>query len=251
MEIKTKISKWDLIKLKRFCTAKETINKMKRQPSEWEKIVGNETTDKGLISKINKKLMQLNTKKTQKNSQKVGRRPKQSFLQRRYTDEQQTHEKMLNIAHYSVQFSSVSQLCLTLCDPMDCSTPAFSVYHQFPEFNQTHVHWVGDAIEPSHPCHPLLLLPSIFPSIRVFSKDSALRIRWQKYWNFSFSISPFNEYSGLISFRIDQLDLLAVQGTLKSLLQHHSSKALILGHSAFFIIQLSHPYVTTGKNSFD
>ena len=140
MEIKTKISKWDLIKLKRFCTAKETINKMKRQPSEWEKIVGNETTDKGLISKINKKLMQLNTKKPQKNSQKVGRRPKQSFLQRGYTDEQQTHEKMLNIAHYSVQFSSVSQLCLTLCDLMDCSTPAFSVYHQFPEFNQTHVH---------------------------------------------------------------------------------------------------------------
>ena len=151
MEIKTKISKWDLIKLKRFCTAKETINKMKRQPSEWEKIVGNETTDKGLISKINKKLMQLNTKKTQKNSQKVGRRPKQSFLQRRYTDEQQTHEKMLNIAHYSVQFSSVSQLCLTLCDPMDCSTPGLFVHNQLPEFTQTHVHRVGDAIRPSHP----------------------------------------------------------------------------------------------------
>ena len=96
-------------------------------------------------------------------------------------------------------------------------------------------------------CCPLLLPPSIFPSIRVFSKESALHIRWQKYWNFSFSISPFNEYSGLISFRIDQLDLLAVQGTLKSLLQHHSSKASILRLSAFFMVQLSHPYLTTGK----
>ena len=92
-----------------------------------------------------------------------------------------------------------------------------------------------------------LLLPSIFPSIRVFSDESALRIRWPKYWGFSFNISPSNEYSGLISFRMDRLDLLAVQGTLKSLLQHHSSKASILRHSAFFIVQLSHPYMTTGK----
>ena len=96
-------------------------------------------------------------------------------------------------------------------------------------------------------CHPLLLLPSIFPSIRVFSNESVLPIRWPKYWNFSFSISPSNEYSGLISFRIDWLDLLTVQGTLKNLLQHHSSKASILWHSAFFIVQLSHPYMTTGK----
>ena len=96
-------------------------------------------------------------------------------------------------------------------------------------------------------CHPLLLLPSIFPRIRVFSKESALHIRWPKYWNFSFSISPSNEYSGLISFRIDWFDLLAVQGTLKSLLQHHSSKASILWHSAFFMVQLSHSYMTTGK----
>ena len=96
-------------------------------------------------------------------------------------------------------------------------------------------------------CHPLLLLPSIFPSIRVFSNESLLRIRWPKYWSFSFSISPSNEYSGLISFRMDWLDLLAVQGTLKSLLQHHSSKASILQCSAFFIVQLSHPYMTTGK----
>ena len=96
-------------------------------------------------------------------------------------------------------------------------------------------------------CHPLLLLPSIFPSIRVFSNKSALRIRWPKYWSFSFNISASNEYSGPISFRMDWLDLLAVQGTLKSLLQHHSSKASILQHSAFFMVQLSHPYMTTGK----
>ena len=101
-------------------------------------------------------------------------------------------------------------------------------------------------------CHPLLLLPSIFPSIRVISNESALHIRWPMYWSFSFSISPSSEYSGLISFRIDWFDLLAVQGTCKSLLQHHSSKASILQHSTFFMVQLSHPYVTTGKNhSFD
>ena len=98
-------------------------------------------------------------------------------------------------------------------------------------------------------CQPLLLLPSIFPSIRVFSNESALRIRWPKYWSFSFNISPYNEHSGLISFRMDCLDLLAVQGTLKSLLQHHSSKASILQCSAFFIVQLSHPYMTTGNTT--
>ena len=98
-------------------------------------------------------------------------------------------------------------------------------------------------------CHPLLLLPSIFPSIRVFSNESALRIRWPKYWNFSFNVSPSNEYSGLISFRMDWLDLLAVQGTLKSLLQHHSSKASVLQGSAFFIVQVSHSYMTTGKTT--
>ena len=97
--------------------------------------------------------------------------------------------------------------------------------------------------------HPLLLLPSVFPSIRVFSNESVICIRWPDYWSFSFSCSPSNEYSGLISFRMDWLDLLAVQGTLKSLLQHHSSKASILRHSAFFIVQLSHPYMTTGKTT--
>ena len=98
-------------------------------------------------------------------------------------------------------------------------------------------------------CHPHLFLPSIFPSIRVFSNESVLSIRWPKYWSFSFNISPSNEYSGLISFRMDWLDLLAVQGTLKSLLQHHNSKVSILWHSAFFIVQLSHPYMTTGKTT--
>ena len=125
---------------------------------------------------------------------------------------------------------------------MDCSTPGLPVYYQPPEFTQTHVHKVTDAIQPSYPCHPLLFLPSIFSSIRIFSTESVLRIRWPRYWSFRFSISPFNQYSGLISFRIDWLDLLAVQGTLKSLFQHHSLKALILQCSAFFTVQLSHPY---------
>ena len=127
--------------------------------------------------------------------------------------------------------SSVAQLCLTLCDPMNCSTPGLPVHHQLPEFTQTHVHRVDDAIQPSHPLSPHFLLPSVFPSIRVFSSELALHIRWPKYWSFSCSISLSNEYSGLISFRIDWFDLLAVQGTLKSLIQHHSSKASILWHS--------------------
>ena len=126
---------------------------------------------------------------------------------------------------------------------MDYSTPGRPIHHQRPEFTYTHVHQVGDAI--SHLI--LFLLPSIFPSIRVFSNESALRIRWPKYWSFSCSISPSNEYSGLISFGIDWFDLLAVQGTLNSLLQHSSSKASVLQCSAFFIVQLSHPYMTTGK----
>ena len=113
---------------------------------------------------------------------------------------------------------------------------------------QTHVHWISDATQPSHPLyHPLLLLPSIFPSIRDFSKESVLRIRWPKYWSFSFNITPSNEHPGLISFRIDWFDLLAVQGTLKSLLLQYSSKVSILQCSAFFIVQLSHPYMTLEK----
>ena len=133
-------------------------------------------------------------------------------------------------------FSSVAQLCPTLCGPMNRSMPGLPVHHQLPEFTQTHVHRVGDAIQPSHP----LLSPSppapIPPSIRVFSNESALCIRWPKYWSVSFNISPSSEHPGLICFRMDWLDLLAVQGTLKTLFQHHSSKASILLHSAFFIV---------------
>ena len=134
---------------------------------------------------------------------------------------------------------SVAKSCLTLCDPMDCSTSGFPVLHYLPEFAQIHVHWVL--------CCPLLLLPSIFPTIRVFSNELVLRIRWPKYWSFSFTINPSNEHSGLISFRIGWFDLFAVQGTLKSLLQQHSSKASIIWSSVFFIVQLSHPHMTTGK----
>ena len=128
---------------------------------------------------------------------------------------------------------------------MNHSTPGLPVHHHLPEFTQTHIHRVSDG--PLILCHPLLLLPPIPPSIRAFSNESTLRMRWPKYWSFSFSISPSNEHPGLTNFRMDWLDLLAVQGTLKSLLQHHSSKASILQRSAFFTVQLSHPYMTAGK----
>ena len=131
--------------------------------------------------------------------------------------------------------------------PMNSSTPGLPVHHQLPEFTQTHAHRVGDAIQPSNPLLSPLLLPPIPPSIRVFSNESTLHMRWPKYWSLSFSISPSNEHPRLMSFRMDWLDLLAIQGTLKSLPQHHSSKASILQHSAFFTVQLSHPYMTTGK----
>ena len=135
------------------------------------------------------------------------------------------------------QFSSVAQSCLTLCDPMNCSTPAspfITNSQSSPKLTS-----IESVMPSSHLilCHPLLLLPPIPPSIRVFSNESTLRIRWPKYWSFSFSISPSREHPGLISFRMDWLDLLAVQGTLKSLLQHHSSKASILQRSAFFMVQ--------------
>ena len=141
------------------------------------------------------------------------------------------------------QFISVTQLCPTFCDPMNHSTPGLPVHHQLKPMSIVSVMLSNHLIL----CRPLLFLPSIFPSIRGFSNESALCIRWPKYWSFSFSISPSSEHPGLISFRMDWLDLLAVQGTLKSLLQHHNSKASILLHSAFFIVQLSHPYMTTGK----
>ena len=143
--------------------------------------------------------------------------------------------------------SSVAQSCPILCDPMDCSMPGLPVHTN----TQSLLKLMSiESVMPSNHlilCRPLLLPPSIFPSIRVFSNELVLCIRWPKHWSFSFSISPSNEYSGLISFRMDWLDLLVIQGTLKSLLQHHSSKASILWCSAFFTVQLSHPYMTTGK----
>ena len=151
------------------------------------------------------------------------------------------------MTNVSVQFSSIAQSCPTLCDPMDCSTPGFPVHQQLPELAQTQS--IRLVMPSNHLilCRPLLLLPLSFPSIRVLSNESGLCIRWPKYWSFSFSISPSNEYSGLISFRMDWLDLLAVQGALKRLLQHHSSKASILWCSVFFMVQLPHPYMTTGR----
>ena len=148
---------------------------------------------------------------------------------------------------FSVQFSSVDQSCLTLCDPMDCSCQASLAITSA----RSLIKLISiESVMPSNHlilCHPLLLLSSIFPRIRVFCKESVLCITWPKYWSFRFSISLSYIYSGLISFRMDWLDLLAVQGTLKSLLQHHSSKASIFWHSAFFTVQLSHPYMPTGK----
>ena len=148
---------------------------------------------------------------------------------------------------YSVQFTSVIQSCLTLCDPMDCNTPdLLSITN-----SQSLLKLMSmESVMPSNHlilCHPLLLLPSIFRSISVFSNESVLHIRWPKYWSFSFNISPSNGHPGLVSFRMDWLDFLVVQGTLKCLLQHHSSNASILQCSAFFIVQLSHPYLTTAK----
>ena len=140
---------------------------------------------------------------------------------------------------------SVTELCSTLCEPMDCSTPGFPVLHHLPKFAQTHVHrWCRSTISVSAISFSFCPL-SIFSSIRVFSNELALHIRWSKYW--SFSISPSNEYSGSISFKIDRFDLLAVCGTRKSLLQHHSLKASVLRRSASCMVQLSHPHMTTGK----
>ena len=148
-------------------------------------------------------------------------------------------------------YCSVAKPCLTLCDPMDCSTPGFPSF----TISRSLLKLVSiESVMPSNHlvlCHPLLLLPSIFPSIRDFSNESVLHIRWPKYWSFSFSISPSNEYSALISFSIAWFDLLAVQVTVKNLLQHHSSKAsILLQCTAFFMVQLAHPYVATRKISF-
>ena len=154
---------------------------------------------------------------------------------------------MLYIQEVLIQFSSVAQLCLTLCNPMKHSTPGLPVH---PNSQSPPKPMSIESVMPSSHLilyRPLLLLPSIPPSIRIFSNESTLCMRWPNYWSFSFSISSSNEHPGLISFRMDWLDLLAVQGTLKSLLQHHSSKASVLRCSAFFIVRLLHPYMTTGK----
>ena len=148
---------------------------------------------------------------------------------------------------HSVQFSSVTQLCPTLCNPMHRSMPGLPVHHQ--HRSSLKLMSIESVMPFSHLIlgHPLLLLPPIHPSIKVFSNESTLHMRWPKYWSFSFRISPSNGHPGLISFRMGWLDLLAVQGTLKSLLQDHSSKASILWRSAFLTVQLSHPYMTTGN----
>ena len=157
------------------------------------------------------------------------------------------NSKRLEITQVIIdQFRSVAQSCPTLCNPMGCSIPAFPVHHQLVELAQTRVCPVGDAIQPSHPVIPFSPAFNLSQHQGLFH-ESILLIRWTKYWSISFNISHSKEYSGLISLRMDWLDLLAVQGTLKSLLQHHSSKASILRRSAFFMVQLSHPYMTTGK----
>jgi len=165
-------------------------------------------------------------------------------LQRIFTDETISLDTFLN-GYLKAQFSSVSQSCLTLCDPMNRSTSLSSTNSQ----SSLKLMSIELVMPSSHLilCCPLLLLPPILPSIRVVSNESVLCIRWPKNWSISFSIGPSNEHSGLISFRTDWLDLLAVQGNLKSLLQHHSSKASVLWWSVFFRVQLSHPYMTTGK----
>ena len=154
--------------------------------------------------------------------------------------------------YFHYQFSSVESSCSVISDslrPHELQDTRPPVHHHLPEFTQTHVHRVSDAIQPSHPLSSPSLLPPIPPSIRVFSNESTICMRWPKYWSFSFTIIPSKEIPGLISFRMDWLDLLAVQGTLKRFLQHHSSKASILRCSAFFTVQLSHPYMTTGKTT--
>ena len=217
MEIKTKVNKWDLIKLKSFCMAKETISKVKRQPSEWEKIIANETTDKGLISKIYKQLIQLDTRKTNNPIKKW-----EKYLNRHFSKEdiQMANEHMkrcstlLIIQFSSVQFSSLQSLSRVQL----CATPWIAARQASLSINISRsslkLMCIKSVMPSSHLilCLPLLLLFSIFPSIRVFSNESVLCIRWPKYWSCIFSISPSNEYSGLISFRMDWLDLLESKG---------------------------------------
>ena len=202
---KLKLNNWDYIKLKTFCTAKATINKT----AYWKgKIFANRISDRELISKIYRELIQLTSKK-KKNFfwLKLGRESKQTSPQRRHTDghkhvktcstsltirERQIKTlKVLNITDHSVQFSSVAHSCLTLCNPMNLSTPGLPVHHQLPEFTQTHVHQVRDAIQPSYPLSSPFLVSPITPSIRVFSSESTLLMRWPKYWSFSQSLGKW------------------------------------------------------------
>ena len=175
----------------------------------------------------------------------MGKRPKQTFLQRRHTDGSQTHEKMLHITHYSVQFSHSVVSDSLRPHELQCHA-SLSITNSRSSFKLMSIELVMPS---SHLIlgRPLLLLPPFLPSIRVFSNESILHMRWPKYWSFRFSISPSNEHPGLISFRMEWLDLLAIHRTLKSLLQHQSSKASILRRSAFFTVQPSHPCVTTGE----
>ena len=180
----------------------------------------------GLFSLFQSSLSLAENSRTRNFSQKLSGAHQSQLLK-------QAQVPILGISPFQHQFSSVAQLCLNLCDPMDCSTPGFPVHHQLPELTRTHVHWVGNAIQPSHPLSSLHL-PLIFPSIRVFSIESALRIRWPKYWSFSFAISPSNKYSGLISLRIDWFDLLAVQRTLSRVFSNSTA-----WKHQFFGVQLS------------
>ena len=199
---------------------------MKRQPSEWEKIIANKTTDKVLISKIYEQLIKLNITKTNSLIKKMGRKPKQTFLQRK---------------HIVVQSLSHVQLFVSPWTAASQASLSFAISQSLLKLMSIELVVPSNHLILSSPSPPAFNLSQHW----VFSNELALHIRWTKHWSLSFSISPSSEYSGLISFRIDWFDLLAVQGTLKNLLQHHSSKASILQCSAFFIVQLSHSYVTT------
>ena len=229
MEIKPKISKWGLIKLKSFCRAKGSLNEMKRQPWKWKKIIANEKNWKRINLQNIQAAHAAQYKENKQPNLRMSRPKKKHFskedIQMANTWKDVQHNSLLYVLFS--QFSSLQSLsCVRLfATPWiarpPCPSPTRSLFKLV----------VFESVMPSSHlilCRPLLLLPTIPPSIRVFSNEPTLRMRWPKYWSFSFSISPSNEYSGLISFRMDWLDLLAVQGTLKSLLQHHSSKASVL-----------------------
>ena len=226
------------------CPIKEATNRVKGYLSKWDKIMLDET--KGLVSKMCKQFMKLNTRKTKKPIKKVAEHLNRLFSFFSKEDTYITNHMKRCSTTLSVQFSlSVVSNCLwphgLQLARLLCPSPIPEAYSNSCPLSK----WCRPTISS---CHPILLPPSTSPSIRVFSSEAVLHISWSKYWSFSLSINPSNEYSGLISFKIDRLDLIAVQGTLKCLLQHNSSKATIFLCSAFFIVQLSYPYMTTGKN---